>query len=395
MDASLLEKIKDQLPSYVYDGGKVRTQCRMLHASFPNFELLYSIKANPYPRVVQTAREEGFGADAASAREVKLARECGISAEDIYYSAPGKTARDIEESLGKCVLVADSLNELRLIDAAAKERGQVERIGVRVQPDFSMGSDPLSPSKFGIPLSEIEDLSALLGQCAHVKVIGLHIHLKSHVAAAEAIGQYYQNCYELAERLSEREKLALEFINFGSGIRLYEEDIEAEADLQELAQASQHVADRNRATLRARLLIESGRFVVGSAGTYYTQVVDIKVSRGTKYLVVQNGLNGFTRPALANLVRRISDQAGGQEPLYSAGLPYPVKVLNESTETERVTVVGNLCTAQDVLAENVEVRVARIGDVLAIGNAGSYGYSLSPQLFSSQEPVGEMFVEGK
>ena len=59
--------------------------------------------------------------------------------------------------------------------------------------------------------------------------------------------------------------------------------------------------------------------------------------------------------------------------------------LGDEREKEKVTIVGNLCTALDVLAENVEVNKANIGDIISVSNAGSYGYSLSPQLFSSHE----------
>ncbi|MHD0318361.1 hypothetical protein [Fusobacterium sp. THCT1E2] len=73
----------------------------------------------------------------------------------------------------------------------------------------------------------------------------------------------------------------------------------------------------------------------------------------------------------------------GYEPLYTCQDEFSVQVLNESAEKEKVNIVGNLCTALDVIRENAEVNHAQIGDIIEITNAGSYAYSLSPLLFSS------------
>ena len=60
-----------------------------------------------------------------------------------------------------------------------------------------------------------------------------------------------------------------------------------------LKQCAQAVAEENARTLRARLLVESGRFLTAQAGTYYLPVVDKKTSHGTTYVIVENCLNGF------------------------------------------------------------------------------------------------------
>ena len=48
-------------------------------------------------------------------------------------------------------------------------------------------------------------------------------------------------------------------------------------------------------------------------------------------------------------------------------------------------VVGTLCTALDVMAKDVSLPKSDIGDVLAVSNAGSYAFTLSPFAFSSHE----------
>lgn len=63
-----------------------------------------------------------------------------------------------------------------------------------------------------------------------------------------------------------------------------------------------------------------------------------------------------------------------------------------SCETEKVTLVGNLCTSSDVVAEDIEMPYVEPGDTVIITNAGAYGAVLSPMQFSSQDKPEEFFV---
>jgi diaminopimelate decarboxylase len=345
--------------------------------------------------VISTVAGKGFGADAASSREVDIAIENGIDSKNIYYSTPGKTISEIEHVFGRCVIIADSFSEIKRINLVAKKHGKIEKIGIRINPDFTMDDDNLSPSKFGIDIEQLDDFETFLQQYPNVSVSGIHIHIRSQVLDFEKLGRYYKKSFEIAKRLNKVCK-TIEFINFGSGIgTVYDKVKESPLDLQKLAQLTEIITANNNETLNARLILETGRFIVCSAGTYYTKIVDIKESRGTKYLIVKNGMNGFLRPAIANLLNRTAggNDIPGQEPLYTSMHAFSVSVLNDEIEKERVSIVGNLCTARDVLVENVEVNKAEIGDVVSVSNAGSYGYSLSPVLFSSHDAPAQLYLK--
>lgn len=100
------------------------------------------------------------------------------------------------------------------------------------------------------------------------------------------------------------------------------------------------------------------------------------------YVVVQNAMNGFWRPALAELLRQNLGKFpdSGQEPLYTSGTQCSYRVLGREANPERVDIVGNLCTSLDVMAKDVILPHAEIGDILEVSNAGSYGYTLMLQL---------------
>ena len=187
-------------------------------------------------------------------------------------------------------------------------------------------------------------------------------------------------------------------MNFGSGIgTVYDPEKDSPADLKKLAVMTSAITAENSRGLNVRMLIETGPFVVCNAGTYYTPIVDIKESWGRKFLIVENGMNGFLRPAIANLLQKAADGRAlpGQEPLCTGEHECAIQVLNTSNEKERVSLVGNHCTALDVLAENIELNKAKIGDLIAVTNAGSYANSLSPLLFSSHTPPSQYGLKGR
>ncbi|MET0018264.1 hypothetical protein [Oscillibacter sp.] len=378
--------IKENAPCYIYDKKLINEQCRKLKSTLSAFHILYSIKANPFDRVIQCITDQGFGADAASANEVLIAARNGLQPEQIFYSAPGKTENDLVLCYGKCIMIADSFTEIERMNAQAMHNKDVLKIGVRINPSFSMGNGPGAASKFGIDEEQMGELQQLLRKCQYLQIVGIHIHIKSQILDYKTLEAYYHNCFRLAQKMGSLENVKMEFINFGSGIgTIYDTAQDQPVNLEKLADVVSKIVNENCAGLNAKLYIETGRFVVCNAGTYYTKIIDIKFSHGKKFLIVQNGLNGFMRPAIANLLHKVTGEIEipEQEPFYTCRHEFALNVLNHANSQEPVTVAGSLCTALDILGEDVELNVAQIGDVIAVSNAGSYACTLSPLLFSS------------
>lgn len=377
--------LQQNAPCYLYEEALIKERCRALSEAMPEVDFLYSVKANPFMPVLKTIAAQGFGADAASANEVLLAQQAGIPGDRIYYSAPGKTLQDMQKVWGKCTIIADSLSELdRLEQCAAAKKEQVA-VGIRVNPNFSMNDTAAVSSKFGI---DEEQLAAANLCFPHLKITGIHVHLRSQILDADLLCGYYQNCYMLAERMSGLNGVDIQFINFGSGIgTVYDSADEKPLALEKIGRTLQTLSAKNHDGLQAKLILETGRFVVCNAGTYYTRIIDRKVSCGKTYLVVQNAMNGFLRPAIAELLRQNvgAFPGNGQEPLYTCGSQSEFRILGRDGDCETVDIVGNLCTALDVMARDITLSHAEIGDILAVSNAGSYGCKLTPLLFSGQE----------
>jgi diaminopimelate decarboxylase len=120
--------------------------------------------------------------------------------------------------------------------------------------------------------------------------------------------------------------------------------------------------------------------LVGEAGIYVTRITDIKVSRGKKFLVVDGGMNHHLA-ASGNLGQVIKRN-------------FPIAILDKMGEPprEKVDIVGPLCTPLDVLARDIELPAAEIGDIVGVFQSGAYARSASPLGFLSHPSPAEVLL---
>lgn len=371
---------------YLYDEAVILENLQTLKQTFPGFSFFYSAKTNPNSHVLKTLLANGCGIDAASAGEVRLAEGLGVAPEKISYSAPGKTDADIRYALPKSRLIADSIGELSRIDTIAGELGGEFEIGVRINPAFGMDGAAGNPSQFGMDYELLDSLPEL----KNVKITSIHTHIQSQNLGWETLARYYANVFALAAELKER-GFALRIINFGSGCGIvYDETSQTPLDMEALGDAVRKLIEQY-AGIADELIIEPGRYLVGKAGIFRTRIIDKKVSRGKTYLIASGGMNGFLRPAAANIAKLYGPVNRGAEPLISCERPCGITVLNDASETEEVTITGNLCSGFDVFARDIVLPKAEVGDYIEFSNAGSYACTLSLREFASQPKVREFF----
>lgn len=70
MNEHILTLARENAPCYLYEYDVMKAQLETLRQTFPQYDLLYSIKANPFPPVVRRWRRWGW------ARTPPLPRRC-------------------------------------------------------------------------------------------------------------------------------------------------------------------------------------------------------------------------------------------------------------------------------------------------------------------------------
>lgn len=375
-----------QTPFYAYDRNLLLARVAELRNALPSaIKLHYAMKANPMPALVGLMAGWVDGIDVASGGELKIALDAGVDPHEISFAGPGKRQGELRQAVAAGVLInIESFREVGELAAISAALKCPARVAVRVNPDFELKGSGMKmgggPKQFGVDAELVPQLLAEIGQ-AGLQFEGFHLFAGSQNLKAEAICEAQQKSYELALRLAEHAPSPVRFLNLGGGFGIPYFPGEQRLDLSAIGENLKQIAVRAAQEMpEAELVIELGRYLVGEAGIYVTQIVDRKISRGQTYLVVDGGLNHHLA-ASGNFGQVIRKN-------------YPVAIGNrmDATDKEIASVVGPLCTPLDLLAERMELAVAQPGDFVVIYQSGAYGASASPQRFLGHPEVLEVLV---
>jgi diaminopimelate decarboxylase len=258
-------------------------------------------------------------------------------------------------------------------------------VALRVNPDFQVKGSGMrmggGPQQFGIDVEQVPDLLQTL-RVTDLDLLGFHVFAGSQNLHADILCEALTRNVALLMGLADQSPWPVRYLNLGGGFGIPYSEKDQPLDLVPVgAKLKELIEGEIRPQLPdARVTIELGRYIVGEAGVYVTRVVDRKVSRGRTYLVVDGGMHHQLAASgnLGQVIRR----------------NYPVVIGNRVQESEReaVSVVGCLCTPLDLLADNVMLPPAEIGDLVVIFQAGAYGLTASPTAFLGHPMPVEVLV---
>ena len=370
-------------PFYVYDRTLISARVAELRTHLPaEIHLHYAIKANPMPDVVQHLAVLVDGLDVASAGELDIALALRTDPIRISFAGPGKRDRELEQAIEAGITVnIESEGELERI---AKIGGTRARVAVRINPDFELKSSGMKmgggPKPFGVDAERVPDMLARIGKL-RLDFKGFHIFAGAQNLRADAIHEAQRKSIELAIRLAEYAPSPVRLLNIGGGFGIPYFPGEQRLDTAAVGAGLERLLPEVHSRLpEAQVVLELGRYLVGEAGIYVCRVIDRKVSRGHVFLVTDGGLHHHLA-ASGNFGQVIRKN-------------YPVVIGNRvvGREREMVSVVGPLCTPLDLLADNMEMAKAEVGDLVVVFQSGAYGLTASPVGFLSHPAPAEVLV---
>lgn len=360
-------------PLYVYDAETIRRQYRRLASAFDDVDvrLHYAMKANSNPSIIRLLAEEGAGIDAVSATEVELALACGVSPEEILFTPNSVPFSEIADVVEAGVLVnLDSISSLEQFGQVYGDRPCV----IRINPHILAGGNAHIQtghidSKFGISIHQLRHVRRIVA-AYHMTVVGLHMHTGSDILDAESFIAGAEVLFDVAVEFPD-----LSFIDFGSGFKVpYRKDDPA-TDVNELgrrlgARFREFCGEYGRPL---QLRFEPGKFLVSESGTLLVTVTVVKATPSCVFLGTDSGMHHLLRPMLYDAWHTIehAEKGDGTERIY--------------------TVVGCICETDTIGADRRLVEAVE-GDILAIRNAGAYGYAMSSNYNSRYRPA-EVLVD--
>ncbi|MBN2491639.1 MAG: pyridoxal-dependent decarboxylase, exosortase A system-associated, partial [Planctomycetes bacterium] len=349
-------------PFFVYDRAVATARYGRLRAAVGEQVCVhYAVKANPHPELVVHFHALGAGFDVASRRELETVLAAGAPPDRVGFAGPGKSADEIGLAIDRRLgaLSIESARELELADRMAAARGTAVNVMLRLNPPFGLRRARMQmgggASPFGI---DAEQIPALLGEMRRrnsVRLKGFHVFAGSQNLDAALLGQFVRATLELLRDLAAAWGAPLDWINLGGGLGIPYHAADRELDVENFGRALARELERHRGWLsETRILLESGRYLVGECGVYVTRVRYLKTSRGRRYAVVDGGLHHHLAATghLGMVVHR----------------NYPIAVLNRMGEAVRHAyhIAGPLCTPLDVLGEDVALPELEEGDLIGV-----------------------------
>ena len=375
-------------PLYIYSKDIIKAKIDTLRKLFsPDFKIYYSIKSNPFKDVISYLYQYTDGFDVSSINELNLALDTGISGNNICYTGPAKSKQELELAINSDVVIsAESKLEIEKILQLGASLNKLPSIIVRVNPKFTQDRAGMKmasgSSPFGIDEELLPEMMEWI-ENSKLNFKGFHIYTGSQILDANAINETQSKIFKLLGRLASICEHPIEVINVGGGFGIpyfsKHNNLDIASVANNLNSLLSNIGSKKFSTCIYPIL-ELGRYLVGESGVYLCKVIEKKVSRGKTYIITNGGMHHHLA-ASGNLGQKIRKNV----PIYIANNIFSKKI-------EKVTVTGKLCTPLDILADDVEISEAKVGDYIAIMNSGAYGLSASPINFLSHPIAEEILV---
>ena len=364
-------------PLYLYDADKIISQIDKLHKAFEgiNVRLKYAAKSLTNINILKLMRKQGVGLDVVSIQEARIGIKAGYEPKDIMYTPNCVSFEEIQMAVELGVTI--NIDNISILEQFGHEYHNTVPCCIRLNPHIMAGGNTKIStghidSKFGISVLQMRHLLRVV-ETNKIKVVGLHIHTGSDILDAEVFLRGAQIVFDAA-----REFKDLQFLDFGSGFKVPYRQDDATTDLNQVGSGLKDAVQKFCKEYGRDLEIwfEPGKFLVSESGYLLVRTNVIKTTPATVFAGVDSGMNHLIRPMMYDAYHDMFN-------------------LSNPTGTSRVyTVVGYICET-DTLGSDRKLHELREGDIIAIKNAGAYGYSMSNNYNSRFRPAEVLVINGE
>jgi len=353
-------------------------------------EPFYALKCNGVPGVVSMVLECDAKPEVMSEYEYWLARRLAVPANEIIVNGPYKPERFLRTlvSDGVKLIVVDSLYELEMLERVCSDLGREANVLLRLNPDYTpYGMNPATATAsrqgavFGLDVARGEERKALAfcRKSGFLRYKGLHVHIGTGCKRAEDYSQAFERfCHVL--QVAERENgLETYYMNFGGGFgsstaREYKTGeflvylgfgrlpaAPRIRDQSSFGEFADHICGPletycEKSGLKLpRLILEPGRSLISSNIIFLMSVRSLKSTRRKSSWAVTDG--------------------GMWTTTFNPTFEYHEMFLCRdvlAARPRKYNITGSTCYGGDYIVHNKKLPPLRVGDVLALMDAGAY-----------------------
>ena len=364
-------------PLYVYSANKIASQYERLTNAFTatNMKVRYACKALTNLNILKLLKNCGSGLDTVSIQEVKIGLKAGFDPKEIIFTPNGISIAEINEAATLGVVI--NIDNISILEQFGNQHGGNIPICIRINPHILAGgnyqiSTGHIDSKFGISIHQLRHVERVV-ETTGLNVTGLHMHTGSEILDIDVFLRGVNILFGVAEKFPN-----LEFLDLGSGFKVPMAPDADSTDLEALGiQLSEKFKDFCKEYGKElELWFEPGKYLVSEAGTFLAKVNVVKHTTATVFAGIDSGFNHLIRPMFYNAYQHIvnASNPNGVERIY--------------------TVSGYICET-DNFAWDRKISEIKEGDILAIHNAGAYGFEMSSNYNSRPRPPEVLIINGE
>ncbi|MBI1182890.1 diaminopimelate decarboxylase [bacterium] len=374
-----LLKVGEQFgtPLYVYDGNKIIDQYNKLKQAFKKTDLKikYACKANTNINILKLLHKQGSGLDTVSINEVRIGLLAGFAPEEILYTPNCVSFEEIKKAVELGVNI--NIDNISVLEHFGHEYQNKVPVCIRINPHVLAGGNSHIQtghidSKFGISIHQIRHVMRVV-KANNINVVGLHMHTGSDILDAEVFTRAAELLFDVAIEFEN-----LQYIDLGSGFKVGYRADDITTDIDRLGEI---LGERFDVFCKAygrelELWFEPGKFLVSEAGYFLVQVNVVKQTVSTVFAGVDSGQNHLIRPMMYDAYHHITNisNPNGVQRIYS--------------------IVGYICET-DTFGYDRKLNEVHEGDILAMHNAGAYGFTMSSNYNARVRPAEVLILDGK
>ena len=339
-----------QTPFYLFDTDVLKERMEQIRSALGHrAEICYAMKANPF--LTGVLKDEADSFEVCSPGEFRICERAGIPMEKIVMSGVYKNPEDISYAVmtygDRGVYTAESPAQWELLKLCS------EKYDVRLRVLLRLSSG----SQFGMDEDTILRIAAGRDSAPNLIIEGLQLFSGTQKRSPKKYRRELSRLEEFRTKLENDLGLPVDRLEYGPGLPVgyFEEEEDNGDELMSLL-----AQELERLEFGGKIVLEMGRFIAASCGSYVTGIADLKVSEGQGYCIADGGIHH---------VNYFGQMMAMKKP--------PIRHLkcqkeNGQTAGESLwTICGSLCTMNDVLVKQFPLDHPSVGDSLVFEKTGA------------------------
>ncbi len=348
---------KYKTPLFIYNIDTLIDRINYLKSKLTDkYDLVYAVKANTF--IAKSIEKYVSRYEICSNGEFNICNNLNIAHNKMVISGVNKDYDSIDNMIKNYDILKytiESINQFKLLTELSKKYNKQIHVLIRLTSNNQFG---VSEDDFKCILKNIDNNYLLLD--------GIEYFSGTQKTKLERIEKEIDYLIEFTNNIENEFNININEIEYGVGLPVYYYQGDTFNE-DEFLDKVKTILDK---ITNKKVVLELGRSIASSCGSYLTSVVDMKTSKYGNYVIVDGGINHLV----------YYGQTMAMKIPYYELLP---KVKTKDEETYNIC--GSLCTINDFLVKNIKTRKLNINDIFVFKNTGAYSSTEGINLFLSRD----------